>query len=1066
MRRSLTLMAVLLLGAALAGGSAAAVPRPVDRLFLEDRSSPEKPFLVDPGSLTLGPGGRLAVWDRGLGRFFRFDVAPEDPPGKGSSWSPVAVMKRQETVRARRLMGFDGDPGSIWDHRGRLWTYDPKVASRAGTVPLRALDASGDVRFEPGPIGALQAGETGWFIQFASGSDDLLRRGDPGGTSDTEILPLDLRGRLVGVGPGPRFYTREGDRLHAYDRSGRVATHSFVNLQTVAVDGESVFVLAGENRIVEANARLAVQFTYYFARPRRFRDLAVHRRTAYLAGEEGLFRSPLDSSTGSFFSSSSTLRLEELAGSLPDRYEREYARRIQLIGGETYPRLSLPLSDERVLEVGFDGRRLNRAASPRPLAQAPLGQFHRPGGPRGYQGPLGRFYYYFPDRGLVESYDTAAENRRRTRVEFDSFELVKDIDFLGADPDRILFRGRVMDPERGLRRALLIYGWQGELERVVHLHHPEGRARLAADTRPVSWRYDGHGHVYALHERYLQAYDLQGYPAGVLTGVTRPRDVVRRGEHLFVLDMRGWRVSAYRQPETLHTRFASPPDYPRVSGAAPVDDGRTILSARTEPSGRHQILEYDDRTRTYQAVFQHPHRSLRYPVSAPGGDTLFFWGRRGADRPWTLYRSDLRKYAAGTTGQQAPVRGPGFYSESHNMLLIPVETRSSTAPRYHYLYPGRGQAPLRGSQDLQHLKPGGFIGYYGVQRVEAGDALVAGYLSLPSDTSGWHWNVSDTLLVSPRPIRGLVPRGNRVYLSVESRPGFTRLGRYDVSSSAEAGQRTDGPGAVRWLHESRGRLRWIRPGRSDPTRVLHRPLPSRGYLADLYAPSTLRTGGLQGRLQSREPADLEGVPLRVEPGGQLIETATGGQFSRGGVPEGYVRIVSRSHRHHLAARDWMRVKPGEFTVPASVPVILGEELVLLERGLSYYREDRERRALISLQAFLELVQEGPSHHWAGALLETLHWSRGDRESLVRLFRQRPSLFSPSERLRLIASSASGSVGRNLYAALDPGWDPAARRTLGYLRARSGLEPGGKAPVVPPVLLGPAEEGLPVLGTNR
>ncbi len=1062
MRRFLPLLAaVMLLAASLAPPATATVYRTLDRQYLGDTPSAQKHHLVNPGSLTMGPDGRLAVWDRGLGQFFRLDVG-----GEGSSTSAlVSLMERRTTIRRRRRMGFREDPGAIWDRRGHLWAYDSKAATRAGTVPLRSLNAPDSVRSVPGPVEALQAGETGWFIQSTGGSGRLRRMNVSPDGSSADTLTLDLRGRLVGVAPGPRFYTREGDRVHVYDRSGELASHSFVNLQTVAVDGDRVFVLAGDNRIVEADDRLAVQFTYYFARSRSFRDLAVHERTAYLAGEGGLYRSPLDNTRGSFFSSSATLDLEMLAGPLPDRYDRKYAHRIRLVGGGTSPRLSLPIPGERVLEADFNGRRLSPADSPRPRSEAPLGRFYRPGGATGYQGRRGHFYYYFPDRGLVESYDTAAENRRRTRLDFDSFDFVEDVAFLGANADRILFRGRVMDPELGLRRALLVFDWQGEPRRVVHMHPPEGRDRLAGDTRPARWRYDGHDRIYVLHEQHLQAYDLQGYPAGTLTGVTRPQDVVRRGEHLYVLDLQGWRLSVYRRESVRGTRYGSPPDYPRVSGIAPVDDGRSVLSARTRPGSPHRLLEYDERTRSYQVVLEHPRRTLRFPVSDPGGDTLFFWGRSGSDRPWTLFQSDLRRFAAQSTGQQARLRGPGFYSERHRMLMVPVETRSGTAPRYRYLYPGRGQAPLEGSSRLEHLTPGGFVGFYGVRRLDSKDALVTGYLASPSDTAGWHWIASDTLLVSPDPIRSLRARGRRVYISTEPRPGFTRVGSYEVPSSGASRRGVDDLGSVRWLHQSRGRLRWGRAKRSEPVRLLHRPSRTRGYLADLYSPSTLRTGGLQGGLHSRAPVDLAEVPLRLDPGGQLMETDSGGRFSRAGVPEGYVRILTRSHRHHLATRDWLAVKPGEYTEPSSVPIETGEELVLLERGLSYYREDRYRRARISLKAFLELVEEGPSRRWAGALLETLYWKEGDVESLVELYRQRPALFSPSERLRLLSEPGAAPIRPDLYRRIDPGWDSVDRRVMNYLRARSTLEKGDEAPVPPAVLLGPAARGLPVLRGN-
>lgn len=973
----------------------------------DNRTVLSQPTRVDVRSET-----SVMIWDRGLQSYLRVNpTALQSSETEAQSIEPLRSSELLEARKAMRWFPME-DPEGFWGQSNQYWTFQADARESTGALTVETVGGDERISLPEHGIRSVVSRSSYWYLQPDTGP---LIKWDPHASNGrVDTGPALIRGRLFDIGPNGRIYTRSDREIRVYSDGQVEQSRVFQQLKSMARSKPFLYVLTGQNRILKLDENLSVQFTYRLPNGLNPVDLDVRNNRIYFVGTGGFHVAKLDESQSSFFSSSQDLDIERVLGSFPDVLDTPKHRRLWANKDRLY--LNRREGGARAIsahDTGFSESRANVS-----MDDLPLNPFQYFQTDATFWNGTDRLYYFFPDERTVESYDREGQIVRRSVLEFDEFNNLRNVGFIGADRNRIIFEGDVIYPEYGYERTVLIYTWDGELKRAFRPQKPSGISFSEAVAPSANWEYDGQGHLFVLGGDYVQQYDLRGYPGQTIADVSRPTDVLRVDDTLYVMDLNGWRLSQYTLNDDPVYRFGTPPTQLAIMDAESSGDGGIVLAGREPGDDQHDILEYNPNTFNYQTVFEHPNQSLRHPEVA-AGDTLFFWGRRSGSNPYQLFVSDLQQFAARPTGIEFSPAGSGTYDRERDLLLVPQdgshirEKRSSADTGIYYT---NGSHPMKGlvnSDGLKDVVPGGFTGYYGVVNSDDGDVIVTGYLQRGSDTSNWQWTTSDTIVRSPYPIEQISLRDGRLYLTRRVSRGVSELGVVRIDGD----ERRD----VRPLYRLRGDLRWIRPG-DDRSLILHKTSRNRGNVALLYH-GEAPTGGAQGQLVTSSPASLADIQLRTDPGGIRFQTEAGGSFSVDGLPVGYVRIMTEGYEKHFSYPVRARIKPDQFTLLSEVSVEVEEELLLLERGLGYFNEGQFRRSRIALEAYRNLVEEGPYYRMAGIYLKEIYQRQGEASLLTSIYRESPGLFDERDRRALYEMVQNKKAKRDIIQGFDEHWHP-------------------------------------------
>lgn len=973
-----------------------------------------EPVLANPDKLEISPEGTLAIWDRTLQRHFFLPTS--NPPKQESQSLRTLNLSLRELLR-RMHQGYtlkqwevNNPIRGFFDHQGRFWYYDSRVASQADTIVLQSLYPDSRTARIPGPIRSIIPTNDRLTVQY-QGEDRLLTRWKSLDSMVTDTVDYKLKGRLIGFTDQGRYLTRTDGILRSFEEGNTIHSRTFSSIKDVELNDGSIYVLTDRGTVIRLKSNLTTGYTFYLPRTRSYRSLAVREKTLYLTANEGLFKGSLDESNRSFFSRSTDLSLKQIVGTPPNFDQL----------GKSTPKIWLDSSDPTTSllvksqsgtvrsithrDSGFSSVKLTTM---RNLGTNPSQYFKDEST---YQGEPGSLYYYFPKERRVEEYDTNSQLVRSKRFQFEAAPNVRDVAFVGAGDNRVIFSGEIPKSEHGFRRNLIIFDWSGNLKRIFTLQHPIQGGDYSS-IGPEKWDISGGGTFYELHPNYIQLYDQYGFPRGTINEVYKPTDVARKGETLFVLDLNGRRLQSFQIPRVPTTRFALPPEKITVSTGASIGT-KTVLTARSRKNQKLSLYEYNTNSLNYQKVLDHPDESLRYPTLSSNGDTVFFFGKKSSTSEWTLYRSDTIKYSARFLTTVKQVRGRSIFVDEKDLLLVPVEPDMDTGPAYHYMTPeGDTEVELANSRTVKFLSSGGSNGRYAITSRDKTYSIVSGRLNRDTGTAPLKWSVSDTLYQSSHPITRLVVESDYLYLVEQKQPGYSRLGR--LPAKYATGSTSGLPMTeVRWLSEFRGEIQWItRNGRSLILWLNTRQ--NGGKLLKWYPKGEQGTGGFKGKLTVSGPAKLEGIPLRVEPGGLSTTTKQTGSFSLSDLPGGYLKLEIPSYKYRFAHPMYVTVQPGEYTVNTSIPLVQQKELLLLESGLKYFQRKSWNRSRISLKAFRELTEEGPYYEWADGLMEIINRELGDTLAQFKLFNRRPELFSSEEQLKLLDSLTKPTKRLTIY----------------------------------------------------
>lgn len=1011
------------------------------------------PFLVEPGSVVTGPDGTVAVWDEGLQQYFflpssdtaliaadslsdtgRFDTGTTDR----DDYRLSQLFNEYHQSKVVRRWGLSEVPTSFFGADGRLWSYSARRSTRSGTVVLQSTYPNRRVVKLPGPIRSIVPSRDQWLIQLGREDTPLVRWDPYSDQGLVDTAPYRLKGTLIGVTRDGRYLTRHNNEIRTYREGKRVESRTFSTIKDLAVKSNNVYVLTGNREITRLDSRLTAQYTFFLPRRRSYHSLAVTGDTVYLTSPEGLFSGVMDETGRSFFSQSSRLPLTKEAGRFPIEESSTPGHRLWVDKSGTAARL-LVKSDTSLIrsfqyQSGQLRRRPNRSVSD--LSRTAFQYFQVDAT---YWRGEGNLYYFFENDNAVEQYDTEGRLIKRRSFVFDEFKVMRNVSFLGADTDNVYFSAELIDSRRGFQQFVLHYDWQGNLIRSFRLQHPFSGKEYMAPTEGGSWRYLGGENFYQLHSNSVMVFDRYGYPRQTISDVSNPVDLARSNGTLFVLDLGGKRLRAFEVPDHPTLRLGLPSDI-RIGDLAAGQTGEAILSGLSVGEDRLGLYEYDLESYDFQQVLSHPKQSLRYPLLADDGDSLFFWGRDPSTKRWTLYNSDTVKYSARPLKQTPPIRGTGFFSRERGLLFYPIESTGETAPRYHYTAPfGDTAAHLGFSDDLIRFRPGGFTGYYGVKKTGDTYTIVSGYLDRKPETGPLHFMVADTLYQSSNPIVRIIPGSENLYFASRPLEGFSRLGRLSTPSSYSndySARRT----VIEWLGEFRGYVSDLI--RADGRYYMNLQTRNRiGRLYHFYPGAPPGTGGLQGRLTSSDPRELSDITLRIDPGGQLTKTEQAGRFSFSAVPSGYVEIDPPSYRNHFAYPIDLPIHANEYTVKQSIPMAQQQELLLLDRGIKYFDRGSWNNARIPIEAFRELVQDGPYYRWTDAYMEVIYRQTGDTRAQFELFKRRPELFSAPELLDLYRKTSTPARRRVILetfrSVLDPYFRTMVRNEVKMLAPGSG-----------------------------
>jgi len=1004
--------------------------------------------LVNPTSVHRSHGNQLAVWDRSLQeyvRLSRFDTSGTIPP---STRSFDQVIQRYLEAHMTRKWSGAKKPTGFWGTDERFWIIHSQPDSDSAV--FRSLDGDHErILNIAGHVRSVVPHQSYWYVQTDTGP---LYRVDPmAPNNSTDTAALRIHGRLVGISDEGQFVTTTRNEVRVYNDRSVQQSRVFQNLRGVAYNEGSIYVLKGPRQVIKLNQNLSIQFRFQLLGS-TFRDLTVRNGHLFLVGPEGLFETNTGDIRRSFFSATKELRPDKILGTYPQFFDEAMNSRMWVRSPlDVY----LQSRSREYQRIHLGDTKITNKKNEVTNSELPLNAFQYFQSRQSFWNRNDRLYYFYPDEQSIEAYNSSGKLLRRTKISSRQYQHIQKVQFLGADRERILFEGEILFPELGFRRAVLVYSWKGNLKRSFRLqkHHS---LRFSDALGPRSrWRYDGNGHIYVLGMDYIQRFDLWGYPGRVFNTVSRPLDLMVTNGKIAVLDLNGWQLKLFDRGNVNHYRFATPPRQLGVSGATTISSQRAILSAipsiPSERSGskihKRSIYMFNPTTFEYRAVFEHPNRSFRYPSVNDDADTLFFWATREDESTYRLYTSDLTQLSARPTRYRFHPSGPGLFDSGRNLLIFPgrskplLENRPDSRSYYYYLSMGDSIQPLKNSARLRQLVQGGFTGYYGIEKYNNDYRLVSGYLHRRVDTGPLAWARSDTLAEFSQPVTQLLYENGRLYVTSRTENGLARTGVINV------GNRSFGSPEIVWKQSYRGNVRWVRPG-DDRSLILHRSSPARGNLAMLYTEDP-PTGGIQGSLVTDGPANLQGATLRIDPGGQRLRTSSGGNFSVDEVPVGYVRMMTEGHRMNFAYPVHVPVRENEFSILSNVSVRVEEDLLLFRRGLNDFSEGKFRQARIALEAYRNLIEEGPYYELASLYLTEIYRREGRVNSLVTLFKRMPKIFRATDIRYLYRRVSSPEDRRMLLDRFDRPWNSHFREFLQYQKQKL-RNTTGSSPAIRPV----------------
>jgi hypothetical protein len=954
-------------------------------------------YLQNLSSIYVGEKGKLAALDS---KSQKIQILPADVGQlpeflSGGIWSDFFDEYRMTEFVSGWAPG--GDITGFWDGQGRFWYYDLRAARKNNRFTVK--EATGDrTVILNGPVVSVIPIGTHWVIQ---NKGEIFSRWDPESEQGlVDTFSIEVEGKLMAVSSDEHYFSRQDETLYVYKDGELLNKRKISGLKAADYQSGFLYVLKTEGSILRLNRKLGLEFTFDFISVPDLVDFAIKDDLAYLVGPDGLYHTRLNESGRSFFSSSVMIGLQKVSASFENILKAENRIERLWVGKETYFLAADGTISRGVLHDSppkMTRKKVNEDEIPLVVFQFFQSDNTFWNG--------NRLYYYFPGENAVEAYDRRGQVLEQVELKLESERDIQNIDFLGANDELILLEGEMIFPGKGYSPIIIVFDWEGELQRIFSLHYPAGHQRVFQRKPYPFLRFDGKGSIYSLQDSFIQEFDLYGYPRRIISGLDYPKDLMIDEEQLLIVDAGGWRLTSRDLKEPVNIRFATPPEQLTVLDAIEAGDDK-ILIAGLDESGSAIIYEYEPGSGQYRRALRHPVMDLRHPFVSEGADTLFFWGKNEESED-ILYNSDLKRYAATSTGFEADSRGGGLYLEDKGIFLVPVSNGEKSEMSYEVLS-GEVRNPLLNSRDLIDIEKGGFAGYYGAVRTGTGTLLVSGYLERENDTGPWIWQVDEKIKFIDSPVNQIVNKNGILYLALEKNKS-TQLAELDLSSRSDTN--------LKIKLEAYGSLRWVTTG-DDRALILQRQKKQWGRLLFVsFGP--FERGGLRGTISADEPVDLGGIELVVQPGGKLIRTDVGGGFSFDGVGDGYVQIFPTSYRYHFRRPYSAFVHAGEFNVNLRPELYPTEPLSWLERGRQKFQEQSYRVALIAFKAFRTLAGGGPYHDWGTAMLEEIYWRQENFEELGGLYREKSDYFSPEEKHRLLKKTSDRNLKVDLMKDLLP-----------------------------------------------
>ncbi len=953
--------------------------------------TPVNKFL-SPGKIKISKAGTVAVWDHDFQNYHFFKMGDTKVRKIREKKSELFTCLYQADIL--REFGFTKEAVGFWDGSGNFWYYHHDLATKSSTFPVTRIRKKSVKANLQGPIRTIYPLEDHWIVQPGTGPIYSFDPYAPGENRDTS--PYNFKGRIFEIIDENRIFTRLGDTIYVYNRGRQLYHRKFNKIVGVSISGNNLYILERRGRILKLSLELKQEYVFDFKQNLQLNDFAVYEHRAFLTGKNGIYILRLGNTERTFFTASRTVQPRKVFSITPQLSQKPKITRIwaakKQAGRETATIYLKGETKTKRLAWTPAGFSEEGEIPPKKIPSSPSRYFQFE---HSFWSPRGRLYYYFPDEHSIEIYNRENKIINKVNLKWSRLNQLEDIQFVGASQQNIIISGQFIFPKQGARRVLAIFDSGGVFKRLLKIKLPPNSNGWLDPRQPVI-RYGGGNYFYLLCPDFIRRYDLQGYPRGVIERVQQPVDLFALGDKLFILDQNGWRISRFDRRDPPVIRYGSPPTGINIKNVLAVSEGKAILVVRENKKEPFSLYEYNLSDKSYQQVFTHPEKNLRYPFHSDSGETLFFWAGRKENARHELYFSDFNRYQARSLNIRARPRGEGLYREGLSAFLLPVkETVEDTAPHYRYYYlNGDTQGRILNSGNLLRLAEKPFKGFYGLTKSDSGYSLVTGLINQSSDTGKWRWQKEKTLFTTSKPLIQLKRHGQNIFLTQKISPDASRLLMLNLAKNSETE-----PVKINTVWRGGGDLKWFTANKNF-YRALQKYSGLAGKILEIYPRTRNPSGGIRGRLTVEEPANLKNIDLLVQPGGVLLKTMSGGRFTDGDLPSGYLEISPLSYKYHFVYPFSTVVYQDRYNINNKIPVVSPTDVSMLKKGIQNYHNQDYSVATSRLKVFRTMVDNGPQYRCAGFVLKEIYWKTGAYQQLYNHFLQAPDEFAIAEVLKL------------------------------------------------------------------
>ncbi len=948
-------------------------------------------FLENPVSLEISSTGRVAMWDANFSTY-RFINLENFTPGSPVIKPEISSYREKRTGKFLRESSITVELNGFWDDYDEYWYFDKKLALTADSFYIQPFFADSPPLEISGPVRRIFKHDNQLFIQPDTG---LLTRIDETNSqvlSDT-VFPL-FRGDAVGVTDGGKLVTRSGDTVFIYDTRRLVESRSYSGLIGLDIEGDNIYFLKNTGRIVKYKVDTGIEYVFDSRQEFTPVDFAVHQGTGYILADKALYETELEIGRRIFFF-------------LSRRYDPDPV--IDFSNYQLFPRSSSKIwfeKDETVgetvfLYMGGDSPtrvKLTDRGESREIQEisweaVPVSAVQYLNIPQSIRNSEGLIYYFFRSEMAVGAYNRDNELVEQINLDTAALQYFGKLEFVGVDEQYLGFSGKVIVPGIGDQRVVMLIDRQGSLERVLPVPRVSELAGWP-NLQPSGVHYGGDGFIYILFPDYIQRFDKDGFPRGVIEGLRDPVYLTNFAEGLLVLEKSGEQLSIVENKPSVPSLYRSPRRSLMITEAYRIDHNQTLFYGKEgiAPRSAGAFYEYDHSTGKFEDVLRRTAKTPRFFYVDPDANRLYFWESVDDRGKYRLLTAERGIYRVSETGIIDYPVGTGDFLVAQNMLVFPAISGSGDTKlihRYHRV--GESDSGvLKNSSGLQQL---GKLSeetelFYSVKQEGPEWVVNSGYVQISGETVVWQEKTE--IYRSENQIVQVVKQGTDRYLLLITRGGISELISWDERYEERKS-----------LLEIVGELELLKPLENGPVIGLL-SADDQGYLVEIATDGEISRGGVRGRIVSDGPVSLSGIPLFLYPGGRWFETDPGGLFMEDKLPAGYVELYSVSYSHHLSSPFSKIIQPDQFGEEQTTLLYPPEPVPLLETAVKYYQKGDYGRARSRLELFVSLVEDGRYHQYAIYLLKDSLLELGETGELLRLFENYPDIFNLQNKLVLFS----------------------------------------------------------------